>query len=143
MKTQQLNKIKGQHVKYTENGESYLYPKKYIWHIPHDLRGDIEVGDIVEVFGSLDLVKVIDVFHAEEPKNNQTIYRLVRKSDPQADFSYRLKKLRKEKRLTQQDLAQSLGVSIGTISAWELRRSKPQKKLYPKIEEILGIELKF
>ncbi len=143
MKTQQLNKIKGQHLKYTEDGKPYLHHKKYIWHIPHDLRDTIEIGDIVEVFGSLDLVKVIDVFHAEEPKNNQMIYRLISKADPQADFSYRLKKLRKEKRLTQQDLAQSLGVSKGTISAWETRRAQPRTKLYPKIEEILGIKINF
>lgn len=143
MKTQQLNKIKGQHLKYTEDGKPYLYHKKYTWHIPHDLRGEIEIGDIVEVIGSNDLVKVTNIFHAEEPKNNQTIYGLVRKSDPKADFIYRLKKIRKEQNLTQQQIAHSLGVSSGTLSAWETGKARPRKKLYPKIEEILGIKIKF
>lgn len=139
----QLNKIKGQHLKKTEDGKTYLHHKTYIWHIPHDLRGDIEVGDIVEVIGSSDRVKVTDIFHAEEPKNNQTIYRLVRKADPQADFIYQLKKLRQDHQFTQHQIANSLGISIGTLSAWESRKSKPRKKLYPKIEEILGIKIKF
>jgi len=143
MKTKQMNKIKGQHIRKKRNGERYLYPKIYSWHIPHDIRGDIEVGDIVEVIGSPDFVKVTDLFHAEEPRNHQTIYRLIRKADPQADFIYQLKKLRKEKKLTQQQVAQSLGVSSGTLSAWEQGKAKPRKVLYPKIEEILGIKIKF
>ena len=88
-------------------------------------------------------MKVTDIFHAEEPKNNQTIYRLVRKSGPQADFIYQLKKLRQDHQFTQHQIANSLGISIGTLSAWESRKSKPRKKLYPKIEEILGIKIKF
>lgn len=42
MTTQQLNKIKGQHIRRQREGKCYLYPKPYIWHIPHDSRTKIE-----------------------------------------------------------------------------------------------------
>ncbi len=139
----QLNKIKGKHLKKTEEGKTYLHHKTYIWHIPHDLRQEIEVGDLVEVVGSQDYVKVIEIFQSEEPKNHQMIYRLVRKSDSQDNFIYHLKRLQKEHQFTQKQLAQSFGVSSGTLSAWLHKKSKPKKSLYPKIEEILGIKIKF
>lgn len=141
--TIQLNKIRGKHIRRKRTGERYLYPKEYIWNIPPDLRGKIEIGDVVEVIGSQDWVKVMDVFHEEDLKNNQFIYRLIRKSDPLADFSYQLKELRKKQNMTQQQLAKVLGVSQRTISLWEKQVSKPQKRLYPKIREMLDIKIRF
>lgn len=136
---QKPNKIKGQHIRRQRDGKSYLYPKVYTWHIPHFLRSEIEIGDIVEVIGGDSWVQVIDLFFAEEPKNHQSIYRIVKKR--KLDFADQLKKFRKKNKLTQAELGQLLGVSLTTITGWERNKSKPQKRLYPKIEEILNIEL--
>lgn len=138
---QKPNKIKGKHIKTNHLGETYLYPKEYIWHIPKDMRSRLEIGDIVEVIGGDSWVQVIGLFFAEEPKNHQAIYRIVKKK--KIDFADQLKKFRKKNKLTQAELGQLLGVSLTTITGWERNKSKPQKRLYPKIKEVLNIEIDF
>lgn len=135
----QPNKIKGKHIKVNEQGKKYLYPKEYIWHIPKDMRKKIEVGDKVEVIGSKDLVRVIDLFFADEPKNHQAIYRIVKKR--KLSFSEQLKNFRKKHKLTQTELGQLLGVSLNTITGWEREKSLPQKRYHSKIEEKLNIKV--
>nr|WP_012219832.1 LexA family transcriptional regulator [Vibrio sp. 23023]ABX77020.1 H-T-H motif hypothetical protein [Vibrio sp. 23023] len=53
-----------------------------------------------------------------------------------------LKKKRVEKGLTQQDLADAIGVSAVAVSKWELGQSKPRKKFHEKLSEILGVNEK-
>lgn len=50
-------------------------------------------------------------------------------------------KLRKEKKMTQQDLADKLNVTDRAVSHWENGRSIPDVSLYKKICEILGISV--
>lgn len=52
-------------------------------------------------------------------------------------FDGRLKSVRRSKRLTQQDLADRLGVSKGTISAYEQGLSYPSLETLVKICDIL------
>ena len=48
-------------------------------------------------------------------------------------FPQRLKKLRKEKGLTQAELAEELGVAMNTVSIWELGKRMPDDKTIEKI----------
>lgn len=54
-------------------------------------------------------------------------------------FSERLKKYRKEKNFTQQDLADALGVSNKTISRWESEGGYPDVPLLPPLAHALGV----
>ena len=48
----------------------------------------------------------------------------------------RLLALRRGLRLTQQELAQRLGVTVATISNWERGKSSPQPYLVRRLEEL-------
>ncbi len=48
-------------------------------------------------------------------------------------FPERLKQLRKEKGMPQIELAQSLGVSDGTVAMWETGKRKPQFEMMNKL----------
>lgn len=53
-------------------------------------------------------------------------------------FSNKLKKLRCEKKLTQEELAKLVGVSLKTISRYEKGESKPRyRKIYDKLAKVL------
>ena len=54
-------------------------------------------------------------------------------------FAIRLKELRKEKELTQSDLAKLLFTSQDTISLWELDKSLPDIKSIIKMTEIFNV----
>lgn len=51
-------------------------------------------------------------------------------------FAQRVKALRDECALTQQDLAQRLGVSAGAIAHWESGRSEPRPKEMRRFEDL-------
>ncbi len=48
------------------------------------------------------------------------------------------KKMREKSRLTQQDLAEAVGVNQSTVCLWETQKTQPRAKLLPKIAELLG-----
>lgn len=53
-------------------------------------------------------------------------------------FSNKLKKLREDKKLTQEELSKLVGVSLKTISRYEKGESKPRyRKIYDKLAEVL------
>lgn len=53
-------------------------------------------------------------------------------------FAKKLKKLRKDKKLTQEELAKLVGVSLKTISRYEKGESKPRyRKIYDKLAKVL------
>ena len=52
-----------------------------------------------------------------------------------------LKQLRKEKGLTQEQLATKLGVSAQSVSKWENEISMPDISLLPDIAEAFGISI--
>jgi len=52
-----------------------------------------------------------------------------------------LKKLRKEKRVTQEQLAETLGVSCQSVSRWELGTCYPDLELLPVISNYFGITI--
>jgi DNA-binding XRE family transcriptional regulator len=55
----------------------------------------------------------------------------------------RLRRLRTLRRMTQQDLADSLGVSTQTISNWETGQTKPKLTLadWRKLAKVLGVSM--
>ena len=55
----------------------------------------------------------------------------------------KIKILRKEKRLTQQDLADSLGIKRATISNYEINRRTPHMSELQKIAEFFGVGLDY
>lgn len=48
-------------------------------------------------------------------------------------FPERLKELRKEKGMTQIDLAKALGVSSGTVAMWETGKRKPSFEMFDRL----------
>ena len=52
-----------------------------------------------------------------------------------------IKTLRKEKKMTQEDLASKLGVTISAISKWETGKNSPDISMLHKLSEILNISL--
>lgn len=69
---------------------------------------------------------------------------------PDQHFSYsvlamqaleRLKQRREELNLTQEDLADQVGVEGMTVSRWERGESLPRRKFWPKLQEITGLEI--
>ena len=55
------------------------------------------------------------------------------------DFSESLKRLRKERDLTQEMLAAFLGVSFQAVSKWERGESYPDIELLPEIAKYFGV----
>ena len=53
----------------------------------------------------------------------------------------RICKLRKDKKMTQQELADRLFVTDKTISSWELGRTEPSSDLIIKLSEILDCDI--
>lgn len=51
-------------------------------------------------------------------------------------FPERLKQLRKEKGMTQIDLAKTLGVSSGTVAMWETGKRKPSFDMFDRLTEV-------
>lgn len=54
-------------------------------------------------------------------------------------FPERLKELRKQRKMSQRDLAQALTVSQQTIGSWEVGRSEPNTELLRKISDYFGV----
>ncbi|NLU52073.1 MAG: helix-turn-helix domain-containing protein [Clostridiaceae bacterium] len=50
-------------------------------------------------------------------------------------------RLRKEKKLTQKNLADALGVKNKTVSKWECGLGCPDLSLWPQLSEILGVDM--
>lgn len=53
----------------------------------------------------------------------------------------RISKFRKEKHMTQEDLANAMGVSSQAVSKWENDASCPDISLLPKLSKVLGITI--
>lgn len=56
-------------------------------------------------------------------------------------FAVNLKKIRKQKDMTQNELAQKSGVSIGTISSYESGIKSPSLLIVAKLAEALGVSI--
>lgn len=56
--------------------------------------------------------------------------------------SHPLKAFRESRtpRLTQEELAQMLGVTKTSISRWEAGERFPERELWPRIKEVTGVE---
>lgn len=58
-------------------------------------------------------------------------------------FGDRLKELRCERRLTQQQLAKELKVSGNTVHSWETDKQEPSMTTLLKLSEIFNVSLDF
>ena len=58
-------------------------------------------------------------------------------------FPERLKELRKEKGMTQIDLAKALGVSSGTVAMWETGKRKPSFEMFDKLTALFDRRLDY
>lgn len=54
-------------------------------------------------------------------------------------FGDRLKELRKEKKITQPELANMLGVTFSTVSAWEVGKAQPSYDILVKLAQYFGV----
>lgn len=55
----------------------------------------------------------------------------------------RISHLLKEKNLTQQQLAEGIGVSFKTVSTWKTRGSNPPAKVISSIADFLGVSCRY
>lgn len=60
-----------------------------------------------------------------------------------AEFKDRLKKLRKEKKLYQKELAKIIGVSDGAIAMYETGKRTPDKDILDKMASYFGVSVDF
>lgn len=57
------------------------------------------------------------------------------------DIATKIMNMRKERRLTQEDLGELLGVSYMTVRRWESRQSQPKLKHLNKIAELFNVPI--
>ena len=57
------------------------------------------------------------------------------------DFGNRIKSLRLSRSMTQEQLAQKLGVSAQAVSKWESGKNEPDKDHLVALSELLGLSL--
>lgn len=58
-------------------------------------------------------------------------------------FSEIIKKLRLEKRLTQEQLADEIGVSKSTIAMWETGKREPSRELYEEVADYFNVDIDY
>jgi transcriptional regulator with XRE-family HTH domain len=58
-------------------------------------------------------------------------------------FMNPIKLLRKEKGLTQIDLAKEIGVEQGAVSKWEIGRTRPEPQYIERLAEFFGVEKEY
>lgn len=56
-------------------------------------------------------------------------------------FSERLKRLRKEKKLTQKELAEQIGISQKSYSHWETGKNEPSLENLIKLVDLLEVSI--
>ena len=56
-------------------------------------------------------------------------------------FGSELKRIRKEKKITQAELAEMVGVHTGTVSHWENGRQMPDTATMQRVAEFLGVPI--
>lgn len=59
------------------------------------------------------------------------------------DLHFKLKELRKNRKITQQTIADRFGVTRGTVSNWELGRREPDLQTLEKLAEFYGVSLDY
>ena len=57
------------------------------------------------------------------------------------NFSDNLVKLRHSKKITQEELAEFIGVTKASVSKWETRQSLPDILLLPKLASFFGVSV--
>jgi len=62
------------------------------------------------------------------------------RTKPTAEFPFRatLQRLRKQKKWTQQQVADKLGISPVTVSGWEIGKRIPEPPMLPRIAQLFG-----
>lgn len=60
-----------------------------------------------------------------------------------SDLHLKLKELRKNRKITQQTIADRFGVTRGTVSNWELGRREPDLGTLEKLAEFYGVSLDY
>lgn len=55
---------------------------------------------------------------------------------PAKDYAERIKRFRRERGLTQEGLAEELGVSFATVNRWENRQTKPSKLYWQQLQNV-------
>ena len=58
-------------------------------------------------------------------------------------FSDRLRELREEQEMLQQQLANLLQVQQATVSAWELGKNEPSIEMLKKLASVLGCDVNY
>ena len=57
------------------------------------------------------------------------------------DFSWRIRKMRVEREMSQRDLAELLGVDRTTVAGWETHRRTPDLFMIVKMADIFGVTI--
>lgn len=54
------------------------------------------------------------------------------------EFAYKIKSLREQLRISQEDLAKELGVSFATVNRWENNKTQPSKLARKQLEQFIN-----
>jgi len=55
-----------------------------------------------------------------------------------SDFAQKIKSLREQLRISQEDLAKELGVSFATVNRWENKKTQPSKLARKQLEQFIN-----
>lgn len=59
-------------------------------------------------------------------------------TDNPSEFVYKIKSLREQLRISQEDLAKELGVSFATVNRWENNKTQPSKLARKQLEQFIN-----
>ena len=59
-------------------------------------------------------------------------------TDTSNEFAHKIKSLRKQLRISQEDLAKELGVSFATVNRWENNKTQPSKLAKKQLEQFIN-----
>jgi DNA-binding transcriptional regulator YiaG len=86
------------------------------------------------------LPPIADVIFAPRSTNNKYRQTTDSQMPPIDDFSTKVKSLRTELKLSQEDLAKALGVSFATVNRWENARTQPSKLAQKQLEMFITLQ---
>lgn len=60
--------------------------------------------------------------------------------DTPNEFAHKIKSLREQLRISQDDLAKELGVSFATVNRWENNKTQPSKLAKKQLEQFIALQ---
>jgi len=104
----------------------YFHPDNFVYEIgrPHRLRPQATEGDAT--------IKVMTKPYSYQKWSTARAW-------PGGGWGEAMAQVRKDQRLTQRDIADHMAVSLATVRKWEDGTAMPDRSLWPRLEEAMGM----